>query len=244
MDVNFNVAFASNATKSSISEETWTLGWVEVVGGINGVPTAQQFNEVCYVIDVKANLAYKKAQEAMALATKTEESLGNYAPKDHDHSIDDIEDFPESLPANGGDADTVNGHTVGADIPADAQFTDTVYTHPTYTARTGAPTANQTPAFGGTFSVTQPVSDGSGHITGMNSRTVTIPATEASATTPGLMNTGAQTFAGAKTFNDVVDFNGASAIGTAQGRNIYATTTDLEAGVTALETGAICLVYE
>lgn len=35
-------------------------------------------------------------------------------------------DIPTELPANGGDADTVNGHTVNADVPADAKFTDTV----------------------------------------------------------------------------------------------------------------------
>ena len=50
------------------------------------------------------------------------------------------------------------------------------------------PTANQTPAFGGTFSITQPVSDGSGHITGMNSRTVKIPNNVASTSTAGLMS--------------------------------------------------------
>ena len=62
------------------------------------------------------------------------------------------------------------------------------YSHPTYTTRTGAPTANQTPAFGGTFSVTQPVSDSTGHITAMNSRTVTIPNTTATTSTAGLMS--------------------------------------------------------
>ena len=62
------------------------------------------------------------------------------------------------------------------------------YIHPAYTARTGAPTANQTPAFGGTFSITQPVSDGSGHITGMNSRTVKIPNNVASGSAAGLMS--------------------------------------------------------
>ncbi len=40
-------------------------------------------------------------------------------------------DIPSSLPANGGNADTVNDHTVGADVPSGAEFTDTVYTHPT-----------------------------------------------------------------------------------------------------------------
>lgn len=49
------------------------------------------------------------------------------------------------------------------------------YTHPTYTARTGVPTGNVSPAFGGTFSVSQPTSDGTGHITAINSRTITLP---------------------------------------------------------------------
>lgn len=173
----------------------------------------------------------------------TAEDLQN-AIDNHKHTVSDIENFPESLPANGGNAATVGGHTVEANVPADAKFTDTVYTHPTYDAKTGVPTANQTPAFGGTFSVTQPVSDGTGHITGMNTRNVTIPATAASASAAGLVNTGAQTFAGNKTFNGQIIPNGASDLGVAQARKIYATTTDLEAGVTALETGAICLVYE
>lgn len=62
------------------------------------------------------------------------------------------------------------------------------YSHPTYTARTGVPTANQTPAFGGTFSVTQPVSNATGHITAMNSRTITIPNTTATEYAAGLMS--------------------------------------------------------
>lgn len=66
--------------------------------------------------------------------------------------------------------------------------TDTVYTHPSYTARTGVPTANQTPAFGGTFTVSQPVSDSTGHVTAVNSRTVTIPSTAASTSAAGLMS--------------------------------------------------------
>lgn len=70
-------------------------------------------------------------------------------------------------------------------IPPESN-TDTVYTHPSYTARTGVPTANQTPAFGGTFQVTQPVSDATGHITAMNSRTITIPSAVASTSAPGL----------------------------------------------------------
>lgn len=65
---------------------------------------------------------------------------------------------------------------------------DTIYTHPSYTARTGVPTANQTPAFGGTFNVSQPISDATGHITAINSRTITIPKTEATTSKAGLMS--------------------------------------------------------
>lgn len=36
----------------------------------------------------------------------------------------------EGVPANGGDADTVNGYTIESNVPAGAKFTDTVYTHP------------------------------------------------------------------------------------------------------------------
>lgn len=43
----------------------------------------------------------------------------------------DIPNIPTSLPANGGNADTVNGKTVAVNVPAGAKFTDTVYTHPT-----------------------------------------------------------------------------------------------------------------
>lgn len=62
------------------------------------------------------------------------------------------------------------------------------YTHPTYTARTGVPAANQTPNFGESFNVSQPVSDGTGHITAINSRTITIPGTiftKPTSTAPG-----------------------------------------------------------
>lgn len=69
-------------------------------------------------------------------------------------------------------------------------FTDnnTVYTHPAYTARTGVPTANATPSFGGTFQVSQPVSDATGHITALNNRTITIPSASATSSAAGLMS--------------------------------------------------------
>lgn len=67
---------------------------------------------------------------------------------------------------------------------------NTVYTHPTYTARTGKPTTNQTPAFGGTATVSQITSDTSGHVTGATDRTITIPSTLSNGTgTAGLIKT-------------------------------------------------------
>ena len=53
----------------------------------------------------------------------------------------------------------------------------TGYTHPTYTARTGKPTGNQTPGFGSTFTISQITSDGTGHVTAATDRTVKIPDT-------------------------------------------------------------------
>lgn len=44
--------------------------------------------------------------------------------------------IPTSLPANGGNASTVNGHTVLSNVPANAKFTDTVYSLPDATATT------------------------------------------------------------------------------------------------------------
>lgn len=76
---------------------------------------------------------------------------------------------------------TING--TGTDLYAPSS-----YTHPSYTAKTGVPTENLTPAFGGTFNVSQPVSDNTGHITAINSRTITIPKTTATTKANGLMS--------------------------------------------------------
>lgn len=66
----------------------------------------------------------------------------------------------------------------------------------------------------------------------------------ASTTAAGLVSAGTQTFAGNKTFNGSVICGGAGATGTAQARNIYAGTSDLTAGTSALSTGTIYIMYE
>ncbi|MDE6694490.1 MAG: hypothetical protein K2J57_01505, partial [Bacteroidales bacterium] len=62
------------------------------------------------------------------------------------------------------------------------------YTHPTNTARTGYPTANQTPGFGATFTIGQVSNDANGHVNEITSRTVKIPATVATPNAAGLMS--------------------------------------------------------
>ena len=49
----------------------------------------------------------------------------SYTPSSHTHTKSQISDFPTSLPANGGNSSTVNGHSVYSDVPANAKFTDT-----------------------------------------------------------------------------------------------------------------------
>ena len=66
-----------------------------------------------------------------------------------------IKNKPTALLADGGNADTVNNHTVETNVPADAVFTDTVYTHPNYTAKTN-----------GLYKITV---DNTGHVSGTKS---------------------------------------------------------------------------
>ena len=59
---------------------------------------------------------------------ETDETLGKW----RELSLDGADyakktDIPTTLPANGGNADTVNNHTVESNVPTDAVFTDTTY---------------------------------------------------------------------------------------------------------------------
>ena len=43
--------FSSNGVQAPIAIEEWTGGWASIVGGVNGIPTAQQFNRVFYILN-------------------------------------------------------------------------------------------------------------------------------------------------------------------------------------------------
>ncbi len=75
----------------------------------------------------------------------------------HTHLKSDITDFPTSMPANGGNAATVGGHTVGVNVPSNAKFTDTTYSKLSeftddvgYIKDTDARLSDARPANGGT----------------------------------------------------------------------------------------------
>ena len=85
------------------------------------------------------------------------------------------------------DATKVADSSTNGNILINGEETN-VYTHPSHTAITGKPTANATPGFGGTFTVSQITSNSSGHVTGATDRTITIPNTTATQSTAGLMS--------------------------------------------------------
>ena len=77
----------------------------------------------------------------------------------------------------------------------------TTVSHVTHTAQSGGPTANASPAHGGTFVVPQVTSDGYGHVTAVTNRTITLPAA------PGSVGT----LSNARAI-DGVNFNGSTDI--------------------------------
>lgn len=76
----------------------------------------------------------------------------------------------------------------GAKAYTDSAVVSSSYTHPSYTARTGKPTANASPTWGGTFTVSQIKSDATGHVTDAVDRTITIPSSAATTSAAGLMS--------------------------------------------------------
>lgn len=74
----------------------------------------------------KGKTAYEHSQAAHAPAN-AEANVQSDWNETNTGSDAYIKNKPTSLPANGGDADTVNGYRVEANVPANAKFTDTTY---------------------------------------------------------------------------------------------------------------------
>ena len=112
----------------------------EIAGLINGAPTtmdtlkeiADAMTENQTVVEA-LNTAIGSKADKTDIPTKVSqlENDSNFLTEHQDlSSYAKTEDIPTELPANGGNADTVNNHTVNTDVPSDAVFTDTVYTLP------------------------------------------------------------------------------------------------------------------
>lgn len=51
--------FADTGSRENISINDWKAGWPAIVGGINGIPTARQFNTLQYINDLKNRMLYQ-----------------------------------------------------------------------------------------------------------------------------------------------------------------------------------------
>lgn len=77
MSYDFTKAFSSGGNRAPISEDEWAGGWVAIVGGINGIPTAQQFNTFGYIIESKVNETHAVASRALtSLDSKVDKAAG------------------------------------------------------------------------------------------------------------------------------------------------------------------------
>lgn len=74
----------------------------------------------------KGKIAYDHSQAAHAPAN-AEANVQSDWNETSTSSDAYIKNKPTSMPANGGNADTVGGHTVAVNVPANAKFTDTTY---------------------------------------------------------------------------------------------------------------------
>lgn len=74
----------------------------------------------------RGKTAYDHSQTAHAPANAEQNVQSDWAATDTG-SDSYIKNKPTSMPANGGNAATVGGHTVAVDVPAGAKFTDTTY---------------------------------------------------------------------------------------------------------------------
>lgn len=121
-------------------------GNADTVGGFTveaNVPADAKFTDTVYTLPA-ATTNVLGGVMADGSTINADSGVISVADNSHGHTIAnvvglqdvldgkaDISAIPAALPADGGNADTVGGFTVGANVPAGAKFTDTVYTLPT-----------------------------------------------------------------------------------------------------------------
>ena len=126
-------------------------GNADTVGGFTveaNVPADAKFTDTVYTLpEATSSVLGGVKTDGSTILAKV--GIISVADNSHGHTIAnvaglqtvldgkaDLSAIPASLPANGGNAATVSGFTVGTNVPADAKFTDTVYTLPTASTST------------------------------------------------------------------------------------------------------------
>ena len=108
--------------------DAYTKGEVDtkVAGLVDSAPEAlNTLNELAAALGDDPNFATTISTEIGKKANTAD--LATVATSGSYNDLSNKPTIPTSLPANGGDADTINGFTVGTNVPADAVFTDTTY---------------------------------------------------------------------------------------------------------------------
>lgn len=139
------------------------------------------------------NITYTRTKKGNSVGWSDWKGLSQ---DDHTHTKSSITDFPTTMPpSTHSHGNLQDDGQVGSSVSANKNVvtdnngkitTEDKYTHPNYTTREGKPTANLTPSFGGTVTVSQVKSDNTGHLTSVTDRTITIPNTLADGTNRGL----------------------------------------------------------
>lgn len=147
----------------------------------------------------------------MAKKFFTDDSLNTFVSKiksyidkaisTHQHRVSDVSNLQSLLDKK---ADGTNGvansalklenYTIESDVPANAKFTDTVYTHPSYSSGTASEGGySRTLNYGGSFNIPYVTFDSLGHVTSSGKTTIWLPSApttaESANTLKGLTST-------------------------------------------------------
>jgi hypothetical protein len=111
----------------------------EIIAFLNGIEDSQSLDSI--VASIEQQIAAKQDKitdldtiRSGASKGATAVQPGNLSTVATSGDYNDLTNKPAALPADGGNADTVGGFTVGVSVPADAKFTDTIYTLPNATS--------------------------------------------------------------------------------------------------------------
>lgn len=116
----------ASGARGSIAR-TWTL--IDSTEADNTTTSDKKTSTESYAsTSTAATTLHSQAYTSVVVATDGGTvSYANSAGSANSVAWSNVSGRPSSLPANGGNSTTVNGHTVNSNVPANAKFTDTTY---------------------------------------------------------------------------------------------------------------------